>query len=103
VDNSEITYISLCAGYGGIDFGLRRCIPRMTKKQHSALTIGLSYGLNETCRSLHHSKSERHEYGAACPAEARHKREMNAAYQALKELNTELNTKLPTKTEEEEE
>jgi len=70
----------------------------MTKKQYSALTIGLSYGLNETCLSLHHSKSERHEFGVSCPAEARHQREINAAYQALKELNTKLNTELPAKT-----
>ena len=27
MDNSEITHISLCSGYGGIDLGLRRVLP----------------------------------------------------------------------------
>jgi DNA (cytosine-5)-methyltransferase 1 len=30
VDTAEITHISLCSGYGGIDLGLRRCIPLRT-------------------------------------------------------------------------
>jgi DNA (cytosine-5)-methyltransferase 1 len=30
VDTTEITHISLCSGYGGIDLGLRRCIPLRT-------------------------------------------------------------------------
>ena len=29
VDNTEITHVSLCAGYGGIDLGLKRCIPNL--------------------------------------------------------------------------
>jgi hypothetical protein len=65
----------------------------MTKKQHKTLIVGLSYGLSRTCRNLHHSKSEQHDYTQRCPAEARHQLEMDAAYKALKELNTELNTK----------
>ena len=59
----------------------------MTKKQYSALTIGLSYGLNKPCSSLHHSKSERHDCTQKCTAEARHQLEMDAAYNALRELN----------------
>lgn len=55
----------------------------MTKKQHRALIIGLSYGLNKTCKDLHHSKSERHDYTQRCPAEARYELEMKAAYDAL--------------------
>jgi hypothetical protein len=69
----------------------------MTKKQYSALTIGLSYGLDRTCRSLHHSKSERHDFEQRCPAEARHQLEMDVAYKVLSELNTELNTELNMK------
>ena len=65
----------------------------MTKKQHRALAVGLSYGLSKTCRSLHHSKSERHNFEQRCPAEARHQLEMDVAYKVLSELNTELNTK----------
>lgn len=30
VDTTEITHISLCSGYGGIDLGLRRCLPLRT-------------------------------------------------------------------------
>jgi len=30
VDTTEITHISLCSGYGGIDLGLRRCLPLHT-------------------------------------------------------------------------
>jgi DNA-cytosine methyltransferase len=30
VDTTEITHVSLCSGYGGIDLGLRRCIPLRT-------------------------------------------------------------------------
>jgi hypothetical protein len=29
VDNPEINHLSLCSGYGGIDLGLRRCIPSL--------------------------------------------------------------------------
>lgn len=65
----------------------------MTKKQHRALIVGLSYGLSRTCRSLHHSKSEWHDYTQRCPAEARHQHEMDAAYEALKELNTQNKTR----------
>jgi DNA (cytosine-5)-methyltransferase 1 len=30
VDTTEITHLSLCSGYGGIDLGLRRCLPLRT-------------------------------------------------------------------------
>lgn len=29
MDSPEITHLSLCSGYGGIDLGLRRCIPNL--------------------------------------------------------------------------
>jgi hypothetical protein len=65
----------------------------MTKKQFSALQLGLSYGLSRTCCTLHHSKAEQHNFYQKCPAEARHQLEMDAAYKVLSELNTQLNTK----------
>ena len=60
----------------------------MTKEQHKALAIGLSYGMHKTCKDLHHSKSEQHDYTESCKAEARHFVEIKAAYDALKQLNT---------------
>ncbi len=30
MDTTEITHLSLCSGYGGIDLGLRRCLPLRT-------------------------------------------------------------------------
>ena len=65
----------------------------MTKKQHKALAVGLSYALHKSCKDLHHSKSERHNWNQLCKAERRYFLEMQSAYNALKELNTELNTK----------
>ena len=64
----------------------------MTKEQHKTLAIGLSYGMHKTCKDLHHSKSERHEYTQKCPAEARHQLEMDAAYKALQILARDIQT-----------
>lgn len=66
----------------------------MTKKQRKALTVALSYALHKSCKDLHHSKSERHNWNQLCKAERRYFLEMQSAYNALKELNTELNIEL---------
>ena len=60
----------------------------MTKKQHKALTVALSYALHKSCKDLHHSKSERHNWNQLCKAERRYFLEMQSAYNVLKELNT---------------
>jgi DNA (cytosine-5)-methyltransferase 1 len=37
MDHPEITHISLCAGYGGIDLGLHRCIPNLRTIAYSEI------------------------------------------------------------------
>jgi hypothetical protein len=37
VDTTEITHISLCSGYGGIDLGLRRVIPNLRTVAYSEI------------------------------------------------------------------
>jgi DNA (cytosine-5)-methyltransferase 1 len=37
MDHPEITHVSLCAGYGGIDLGLHRCIPNLRTIAYSEI------------------------------------------------------------------
>ena len=37
MDHPQITHVSLCAGYGGIDLGLRRCIPNLRTIAYSEI------------------------------------------------------------------
>jgi DNA (cytosine-5)-methyltransferase 1 len=37
MDHTAITHLSLCAGYGGIDLGLRRCIPSLRTIAYSEI------------------------------------------------------------------
>jgi len=37
VDTTQITHVSLCAGYGGIDLGLHRCIPNLRTIAYSEI------------------------------------------------------------------
>ena len=69
-------------------------LAEMTKNQHKALAVALSYALHKSCKDLHHSKSERHNYNQLCKAERRYFLEIQSAYNVLKELNTELNTNM---------
>ena len=37
MDHPQVTHLSLCAGYGGIDLGLRRCIPSLRTIAYSEI------------------------------------------------------------------
>ena len=63
----------------------------MTKKQHKALTVALSYALHKSCKDLHHRKSERHNWNQLCRAERRYFLEIQSAFNVLKELNIKHN------------